>query len=271
MEEGVVDETRVKLEDLAGPVASPLSPSGARPTGLHVSFKVPDTKKVKWALSMRCCRGTRAINMHTALSHRPHMLPGYNLQDLTYTVHISPPKGGGGFCRKVPLKLLDRVTAHFQPGEMTALMGPSGCGESMGSNVGCRSGIRMLKAVPSYQSGKTTLMDVISGRKTSGDIEGDILFGISKASKSFLSRNTGQYICTLVQQVADCYDRPENSILNDLLPGYVEQFDTLADNLTVREMLKYTALMKLPTQKPKAEKYDAVERIIVKLNLEKCR
>ena len=51
MEEGVVDERRhaaearavaLELVDLAGPVASPLSPSAARPTGLHVSFKVHD-------------------------------------------------------------------------------------------------------------------------------------------------------------------------------------------------------------------------------------
>ena len=90
--------------------------------------------------------------------------------------------------------------------------------------------------------GKTTLLDVISGRKTRGTIEGVVHYGTSEASKSFLSRNT----------------------------GYVEQFDTLVDNLTVREMLEYTAEMKLPHTKPKVEKKAAVEKIVAKLSLEKC-
>ena len=50
------------------------------------------------------------------------------MQNLSYSVMVSP-KGGGMCASKVPLKLLDCVTGHFQPGEMTALMGPSGCGE----------------------------------------------------------------------------------------------------------------------------------------------
>jgi ATP-binding cassette subfamily G (WHITE) protein 2 len=131
--------------------------------------------------------------------------------NLTYTVNT------GSLFKKVPYKILTNVSAHFQPGDMTALMGPSGCG-------------------------KTTLLDVISGRKTSGAIEGKIFYGNSEANKSFLSRNT----------------------------GYVEQFDTLVDNLTVREMLEYTADMKLPHTKPNAEKRAAVEKIVAKLSLERC-
>ncbi len=71
---------------------------------------------------------------------------------------------------------------------MTALMGPSG-------------------------SGKTTLLDVLAGRKTAGDISGEIRFGHAKPSAAFLRRYT----------------------------GYVEQFDTLIGALTVSEMLMYTA------------------------------
>ena len=47
------------------------------------------------------------------------------------------------------LQLLRDVTGAFRPGVLTALMGVSG-------------------------AGKTTLMDVLAGRKTGGYIEGDI-------------------------------------------------------------------------------------------------
>lgn len=50
------------------------------------------------------------------------------------------------------LQLLQDITGAFRPGVLTALMGVSG-------------------------AGKTTLMDVLSGRKTGGIIEGDIRIG----------------------------------------------------------------------------------------------
>ena len=40
-------------------------------------------------------------------------------------------------------------------------------------------------------AGKTTLLDVISGRKNSGTITGEVLYGVSPASQSFLRRSTG--------------------------------------------------------------------------------
>ena len=48
------------------------------------------------------------------------------------------------------LKLLKGIHGNFEPGNLTALMGASG-------------------------AGKTTLMDVIAGRKTVGRMEGEIL------------------------------------------------------------------------------------------------
>ena len=69
-------------------------------------------------------------------------------------------------------------------------------------------------------SGKTTLLDILAGRKTTGTIEGEVLFAATKPSTNFLRRFT----------------------------GYVEQFDTLLDILTVREMLLYTAELKRPVK-----------------------
>ena len=56
-----------------------------------------------------------------------------------------------GFSQK-KLQLLRDITGAFRPGILTALIGVSG-------------------------AGKTTLMDVLSGRKTGGTIEGDIRIG----------------------------------------------------------------------------------------------
>lgn len=63
------------------------------------------------------------------------------MQNLSYSVLVSP-KEGGMCASKVPLKLLDSVTGHFQPGEMTALMGPSGCGEHHWPSCLLRAGLQ---------------------------------------------------------------------------------------------------------------------------------
>ena len=60
-------------------------------------------------------------------------------------------------------------------------------------------------------------MDVLAGRKTQGTITGTLLFSNQEPTKMFLRRYT----------------------------GYVEQFDTLLETLTVKEMLIYTAELKV--------------------------
>ena len=134
-----------------------------------------------------------------------------SFKDLTYTVQDHRNK-------KNKINLLDGVSGYCRPKEMMALMGPSGCG-------------------------KTTLLDILAGRKTTGDIQGDVRFGGIKPTMMFLRRYT----------------------------GYVEQFDTLVPILTVQEMFLYTSLLKLERTVPMDEKKAAVERVIDVLGLETCR
>lgn len=84
------------------------------------------------------------------------------------------------------LRLLHDLTGTFRPGVLTALMGVSG-------------------------AGKTTLMDVLAGRKTSGYIEGDIrISGFLKNQETFAR-----------------------------ISGYCEQNDIHSPQVTVRESLMY--------------------------------
>jgi len=130
---------------------------------------------------------------------------------LTHTVPSNTEKGETAY-------LLKDVSGFFRAGQLVALLGPSG-------------------------SGKTTLLDILSGRKTSGNTEGEIRFGGRKPSKPFLQRYT----------------------------GVVEQFDTLIGSLTVHEMLMYTASLKRPLSESLAEKRTAVDSLISTLGLETCR
>ncbi|KAK8998889.1 hypothetical protein V6N11_070068 [Hibiscus sabdariffa] len=92
------------------------------------------------------------------------------------------------------LQLLSDITGAFQPGILTALMGVSG-------------------------AGKTTLMDVLSGRKTGGTIKGEI--------------RIGGYL-----KVQDAFAR---------VSGYCEQTDIHSPHLTVEESLIYSAWLRLPS------------------------
>ncbi|KAK9830255.1 hypothetical protein WJX72_010612 [[Myrmecia] bisecta] len=93
---------------------------------------------------------------------------------------------------KVQLVLLKDVSGAFQPGVLTALVGVSG-------------------------AGKTTLMDVLAGRKTEGHITGDIrVGGYPKDQKTFAR-----------------------------ISGYVEQNDIHSPQLTVYESLMFSARLRL--------------------------
>ncbi|XP_059640406.1 pleiotropic drug resistance protein 1-like isoform X2 [Cornus florida] len=93
------------------------------------------------------------------------------------------------------LVLLKGVSGAFRPGVLTALMGVSG-------------------------AGKTTLMDVLAGRKTGGCIEGNItISGYPKKQETFAR-----------------------------ISGYCEQNDIHSPHVTVYESLLYSAWLRLPPE-----------------------
>ena len=106
------------------------------------------------------------------------------------------------------LQLLHNVTGAFRPGVLTALVGVSG-------------------------AGKTTLMDVLAGRKTGGYIEGDIrISGYPKKQETFAR-----------------------------ISGYCEQNDIHSPNVTVKESLVYSAWLRLPKDVDKNTRMVSQSRI----------
>ncbi|KAL3618291.1 transcription factor [Castilleja foliolosa] len=116
------------------------------------------------------------------------------------------------------LQLLRGVTGAFRPGVLTALMGISG-------------------------AGKTTLMDVLAGRKTGGYIEGDIrISGFPKNQETFAR-----------------------------ISGYCEQNDIHSPQVTVRESLIYSAFLRLPKQVNTEQKMAFVDEVMELVELENLK
>ncbi|XVF19871.1 hypothetical protein REPUB_Repub11eG0148300 [Reevesia pubescens] len=116
------------------------------------------------------------------------------------------------------LQLLSNVSGVFSPGVLTALVGSSG-------------------------AGKTTLMDVLSGRKTGGYIEGDIkISGYPKEQKTFAR-----------------------------ISGYVEQNDIHSPQVTVEESLWFSSSLRLPKEISKAQKREFVEEVMRLVELDRLR
>ncbi|CCI46520.1 unnamed protein product [Albugo candida] len=115
---------------------------------------------------------------------------------------------------KQDLTLLQGISGYAMPGTMTALMGSSG-------------------------AGKTTLMDVIAGRKTGGKIQGDIMLNGYPASVLAIRRST----------------------------GYCEQMDIHSEASTFREALTFSAFLRQGADVSAAVKYHSVQECLDLLNL----
>ncbi|XP_010250339.1 PREDICTED: ABC transporter G family member 42-like [Nelumbo nucifera] len=116
------------------------------------------------------------------------------------------------------LQLLREVTGAFRPGVLTALMGVSG-------------------------AGKTTLMDVLAGRKTGGYIEGDIrISGFPKKQETFAR-----------------------------ISGYCEQNDIHSPQITIKESLVYSAFLRLPKEVSNEQKMRFVDEVMELVELENLK
>mmetsp|Transcript_22486 Transcript_22486/g.56832 ORF Transcript_22486/g.56832 Transcript_22486/m.56832 type:complete len:738 (-) Transcript_22486:770-2983(-) len=122
---------------------------------------------------------------------------------------------------------------------------PSGTMRILDSMTGHFEPGRLTALMGPSGSGKTTLMDLLANRKTmsKATVQGDILYAGLPIQRETLA----------------------------MVSGYVEQFDTLAGELTVRQMLLYTAELKLPRTVSAFEKEKLVDSVIRKLSLENCK
>ncbi|KAL8521837.1 hypothetical protein ACS0TY_012121 [Phlomoides rotata] len=123
------------------------------------------------------------------LPFEPHSI---TFDDIRYSVDMPPAMKEQG-ATEDRLELLKGISGAFRPGVLTALMGVSG-------------------------AGKTTLMDVLAGRKTGGYIDGDITIS----------------------------GYPKNQATFARISGYCEQNDIHSPNVTVYESLVYSAWLRLP-------------------------
>ncbi|KAG2491493.1 hypothetical protein HYH03_010072 [Edaphochlamys debaryana] len=116
----------------------------------------------------------------------------FAFKNISYFVPNPQHKKGKADSGPPELQLLNHVSGVFRPGVLTALMGASG-------------------------AGKTTLMDVLAGRKTGGRVEGEqVVNGVTKEPHAFAR-----------------------------LMGYVEQFDVHSPHATVEEALLFSANLRV--------------------------
>lgn len=131
--------------------------------------------------------------------------------------------------KKETRRILDHVDGWVKPGTLTALM----VCQSLK-----RKDIANLIAQGPSGAGKTTLLDVLAARNTIGVVSGDVLIDGHRRDISF-QRQT----------------------------GYAQQQDIHLETTTVREALRFSALMRQPAEISRKEKLAYVEEVIELLDM----
>uniref|UniRef100_A0ACD5YHJ1 Uncharacterized protein n=1 Tax=Avena sativa TaxID=4498 RepID=A0ACD5YHJ1_AVESA len=140
-----------------------------------------------------------------------------SFQDVNYYVDTPVEMREHGYMER-KLQLLHGITGAFQPGVLSALMGVTG-------------------------AGKTTLLDVLAGRKTGGVIEGDIrIGGYPKIQQTFAR-----------------------------ISGYCEQTDVHSPQITVGESVAYSAWLRLPPEIESKTRNEFVNEVLETIELDEIR
>ncbi|XP_039161831.1 pleiotropic drug resistance protein 3 isoform X2 [Eucalyptus grandis] len=138
-------------------------------------------------------------------------------KDVNYYIDTPAEMRERGFAQK-RLQLLSDITGAFRPGVLTALMGVSG-------------------------AGKTTLMDALCGRKTTGYIEGEIkVGGYPKIQETFAR-----------------------------IFGYCEQMDIHSPQITVKESVIFSAWLRLDPQIDSKHKTEFVNEVLETIELDEIK
>ncbi|XP_061973644.1 pleiotropic drug resistance protein 3-like isoform X2 [Populus nigra] len=175
------------------------------------SFDINNDKKT---LTCACPKSSPGDKKGMALPFEPLTM---TFKDVRYYVDTPLEMRKRGFPQK-KLQLLSDITGAFRPGILTALMGVSG-------------------------AGKTTLMDVLSGRKTGGTIEGEIRIG--------------------------GYPKVQDSFAR--VSGYCEQTDIHSPQITVEESVIYSAWLRLPPEIDTKTKYEFVNQVLETIELDEIK
>ncbi|GJP69950.1 hypothetical protein CLOP_g944 [Closterium sp. NIES-67] len=141
-----------------------------------------------------------------------------SFHNVCYWVDMPPAMRSQGGDTPSRLQLLRNVSGAFRPKVLTALVGVTG-------------------------AGKTTLMDVLAGRKTGGYIEGDVrVAGHPKVHKTFAR-----------------------------VSGYCEQSDIHSPQVTVHESLLFSAWLRLPADIDRDVREEFVEEVMELVELDVLR
>ncbi|XP_077234885.1 ABC transporter G family member 39-like isoform X2 [Tasmannia lanceolata] len=187
----------VTLDEIAEEKRKEKSSSNKEPISEAIEFSMP-VRDVPASANSSVSDANHAPRKGMILPFQPLSLA---FDHVNYYVDMPPEmkkQGIGG----THLQLLRNVSGAFRPGVLTALVGSSG-------------------------AGKTTLMDVLAGRKTKGIVEGTV--------------SVSGY--------------PKNQATFARISGYCEQNDIHSPNVTVYESLVYSAWLRLsPEVQPKTRK-----------------